>query len=60
MFLRVIKFLAKILRGRKNFPFEQNKGCETIRGGNFPVPERIRGMNFLSYLNLISRRHRNP
>ena len=36
----------KILRGLKIFPSEKNNGCETIRGANFSVPERIRGVNF--------------
>ena len=57
-FLRSAKFLAKnsrglkitrkILRGLKIFPYEKNKGCETIRVQNFPVPERIIVMKFSS------------
>ena len=57
-FLRDAKILATNLRGLKITRTirgyeKKNKGCETIISG-FPVPERIRGGNFLSHLNLTS------
>ena len=32
---RGLKITQKILRGLKVFPFEKNKGCETIRNAKF-------------------------
>ena len=46
--LRGLKISRKILRGLKIFSSEKNKGCETIRGAKFSMPEMIRGMKFSS------------